>query len=291
MRRLESPRAICDCMAALVQGDLASKGSAQPNHADNLLPLTPQGARLQRPASPGALTAASPCTDSRSVGAGEPVENKMEWLADVVVALLQRARELGLADWAAQRSRPVEGLAVPEGLAWRDCFATFFDLLSRHLNTLAEVKRLALEVQPAHRMFPSVVLQVVGFKSGRWPAGWGRRGSKLRQADRAHHPDPCFSAARHRDSAGRDPGHPPKAHLSHMSPSLWAWGAALLAMSNDWGWWEETFLQESKNEMCAFDTGVLEIVHFLPACALLCTAVDTDLACGAVERTHNTRDV
>ena len=43
MRRLETPRAICDCMAALVQGDLASKGSLQPNHADNLLPLTPTG--------------------------------------------------------------------------------------------------------------------------------------------------------------------------------------------------------------------------------------------------------
>lgn len=73
------------------------------------------------------------------------------WLADVVSALLTRAQELGLAAWASQRSRPVEGLAVPEGVAWRDCFAAFNDLLVRHLSTLAEVCRVAAEVRP----FPS----------------------------------------------------------------------------------------------------------------------------------------
>lgn len=40
---LESSRAICDCMAALVQGDLGAKRSSDLTHADNLLPLLPSG--------------------------------------------------------------------------------------------------------------------------------------------------------------------------------------------------------------------------------------------------------
>ena len=40
---LESSRAICDCMAALVQGDLGAKHSSDLSHADNLLPLSPSG--------------------------------------------------------------------------------------------------------------------------------------------------------------------------------------------------------------------------------------------------------
>ena len=71
--------------------------------------------------------------------AGEAPSTRREWLAEVIIALLQRAQELGLADWAAQRSRITEGLAVPEGLAWRECFAAFFTLLARHLATLLEV--------------------------------------------------------------------------------------------------------------------------------------------------------
>lgn len=43
---LESPRAVCDCMAALVQGDLGAKRSAELTHADNLLPLSPSGELL-----------------------------------------------------------------------------------------------------------------------------------------------------------------------------------------------------------------------------------------------------
>ena len=42
MRRLESPRAICDSMAALVQGDLGARG-ASANPAELLLPLNPTG--------------------------------------------------------------------------------------------------------------------------------------------------------------------------------------------------------------------------------------------------------
>jgi len=46
MRGLESARAICDCMAALVQGDLNHKQDASTSTAtqvDNLLPLSPSG--------------------------------------------------------------------------------------------------------------------------------------------------------------------------------------------------------------------------------------------------------
>lgn len=78
--------------------------------------------------------------------AGEPAGSELSWLADVVSALLQQAQKVGLADAKQQSSRFSEGLAVPEALAWQDCFATFLDLIMRHLKTLCEVCRLAEEV-------------------------------------------------------------------------------------------------------------------------------------------------
>jgi hypothetical protein len=69
----------------------------------------------------------------------------MVWLGNCMTALLQRAQELGLAS-PGPGARPGEGLAGPEGVAWQKCFASFFDLLLRHLQTLSHVYRLAQEV-------------------------------------------------------------------------------------------------------------------------------------------------
>lgn len=80
------------------------------------------------------------------VSSGEPAGSGISWLAEVVTALLQQAQEVGLCEAKAQGSRSSEGLAVPEGAAWRDCFAAFLDLILRHLKTLCEVCRLAQEV-------------------------------------------------------------------------------------------------------------------------------------------------
>jgi hypothetical protein len=58
MSRLESARAICDCMAALVQGDLHhthSQGTSTTltaTQVDDLLPLSPSGAPPPQPACP-----------------------------------------------------------------------------------------------------------------------------------------------------------------------------------------------------------------------------------------------
>ena len=63
--------------------------------------------------------------------------------------MLQRAQELRLVHrvGGAQGSGG-EGLAVPEGMAWQKCFASFFALLIRHVQTLSDVYRLAQEVGP-----------------------------------------------------------------------------------------------------------------------------------------------
>ena len=103
--------------------------------------------------------------------AGVSAEIKRDWLAEVIVAVLQRAQELGLADWAAQRAP--QGLAVPEGLAWRDCFAAFFELLARHLRTLAEVCRLAVKVSPLLGSFGALMYS--GYN--RSLLSWDSRGS------------------------------------------------------------------------------------------------------------------
>ena len=72
MRRLELASSVCDCLAALVSGDLQSSipgdGSASP--AEALLPL---------------------------FAAGETSAQHMPWLAEILVALLQRAQVLFLA--------------------------------------------------------------------------------------------------------------------------------------------------------------------------------------------------
>jgi hypothetical protein len=80
----------------------------------------------------------------------------MEWLGNIIAALLQRAQEMRLANPGSlgSNARPGEGLAVPEGVAWQKCFASFFTLLHRHLQTLADVYRLAQEVRiPRYRVY------------------------------------------------------------------------------------------------------------------------------------------
>ena len=41
MQRLDSPRAVCDCIAALVTGDLIAPSTASSGSAQHLLPLLP----------------------------------------------------------------------------------------------------------------------------------------------------------------------------------------------------------------------------------------------------------
>jgi len=73
------------------------------------------------------------------------------------MALLQRAQELRLANRAGGAPRGGgEGLAVPEGVAWQKCFASFFTLLHRHLQTLSDVYRLAQDVRLS--LFPLVCM-------------------------------------------------------------------------------------------------------------------------------------
>lgn len=95
------------------------------------------------------------------LGAGEPAGSGISWLAEVITALLQQAEELGLSEAKLQPRRQSEGLAVPEGVAWRKCFATFLDLIMRHLKTLCEVCRLAQEVSPAGHYHTSCLRQQV----------------------------------------------------------------------------------------------------------------------------------
>ena len=77
----------------------------------------------------------------------------MDWLAEVITALLQQAQEVGLSEAKQQVPRVSEGLAVNEALAWRECFAAFLEFIMRHLTTLCEVCRLAQEVcLPSHRL-------------------------------------------------------------------------------------------------------------------------------------------
>lgn len=72
--RLESTRAVCDCMAAIMSGDLIPKPKDGGAAEDSLQPLTPSERLL-----PLSHPQASP-------GSQSP-----EWVADLLVAILQRA--------------------------------------------------------------------------------------------------------------------------------------------------------------------------------------------------------
>ncbi|KAK9844491.1 hypothetical protein WJX74_003138 [Apatococcus lobatus] len=127
MQRLDSPRAVCDCIAALVSGDLINPSSSAagqaPGSANHLLPLLP------------------PTSANR----------EMPWLGSIIAELLTRAQELGLA------SQPVAqlmggmrgGLAVNEGHFWRDSVATLLSALQAHLNALLHLNQAAKEAGDA----------------------------------------------------------------------------------------------------------------------------------------------
>lgn len=70
----------------------------------------------------------------------------MSWLGEVITALLERAERLGLANPKAQLSRQPEALSISEGAAWRESFAVFLELISRHLQILLNFWRSAKEV-------------------------------------------------------------------------------------------------------------------------------------------------
>lgn len=75
LRHLDSTRAVCDCMAAIMSGDLIPKPKAGSAAADGSLPLLTPSERLL------------PLSHPRlSPGAQSP-----EWVADLLVAVLQRA--------------------------------------------------------------------------------------------------------------------------------------------------------------------------------------------------------
>ena len=74
LSRLESTRAVCDCMAAIMSGDLIPKPSQGAPAGSSPQPLPPSERLL--PLSP----------PSASPGSNQP-----EWVADLLVAVLQRA--------------------------------------------------------------------------------------------------------------------------------------------------------------------------------------------------------
>ena len=74
LMRLESTRAVCDCMAAIMSGDLIPKPSQAAPAGDTPQPLTPSERLL-------------PLSHPRA----SPGGHSPEWVADLLVAVLQRA--------------------------------------------------------------------------------------------------------------------------------------------------------------------------------------------------------
>ena len=87
------------------------------------------------------------------LNAGEPAGSGISWLAEVITALLQKAEMLSLAEARGQHSRQLQARSISEGLAWKECFAVFLELIMRHLRTLSEVCRLAQEVILLRELF------------------------------------------------------------------------------------------------------------------------------------------
>ena len=74
LMRLESTRAVCDCMAAIMSGDLIPKPSQTAPAGATPQPLTPSERLL-------------PLSHPRA----SPGGHSPEWVADLLVAVLQRA--------------------------------------------------------------------------------------------------------------------------------------------------------------------------------------------------------
>lgn len=78
LTRLESTRAVCDCMAAIMSGDLIPKPSQGATADGSPQPLTPSERLL-------------PLSHPRA----SPGSHSPEWVADLLVAVLQRAGQWG----------------------------------------------------------------------------------------------------------------------------------------------------------------------------------------------------
>ncbi|EFN58497.1 expressed protein [Chlorella variabilis] len=107
LRRLHSPRAVADCLAAAVGGDLdgAPLLASQPDAV--LMPLFAPGATAH--------------------------DTQRPWLADVLTALLQRGAELDLLPGAAAPEREAAAAA-----AWRHHLPALYSLVERHVGALHE---------------------------------------------------------------------------------------------------------------------------------------------------------
>ena len=81
LMRLESTRAVCDCMAAIMSGDLLPKPSQAAPASGTPQPLTPSERLL-------------PLSHPRA----SPGGHSPEWVADLLVAVLQRAGQF----WGGQ---------------------------------------------------------------------------------------------------------------------------------------------------------------------------------------------
>ncbi|KAA6418002.1 MAG: hypothetical protein FRX49_12002 [Trebouxia sp. A1-2] len=123
LSRLESTRAVCDCMAAIMSGDLIPKPKGGGAAGGSPQPLTPSERLL-------------PLSHPRA----SPGSQSPEWVADLLVAVLQRAGELGLNQMAVVAT---DGLSGAEGLAWRASFNAFFQVISGHMAALAELYKHA----------------------------------------------------------------------------------------------------------------------------------------------------
>lgn len=164
LRRLHSPQAVADCLAAVVAGDLDGAPLLDTQPDTVLMPLYVPGAPPARtacsraaPASVrrvrragGSLPAKRPASMRKAacpmLPAGLPTlppvaasaganahDAQRPWLADVLMALLQRAAELDLLPSTV----PDEGVS-PAAAAWRGTLPRLHALVERHVSALHE---------------------------------------------------------------------------------------------------------------------------------------------------------
>ncbi|GAB4820628.1 hypothetical protein N2152v2_007674 [Parachlorella kessleri] len=122
LRQLPHAHAVCDCLDAVLAGDLDGAGLAG---ADALLmPLLAPGHKAS--------------------------DTQVPWLGSVLEALLQRAAELDLAPDTSAAAGPAEAAAGAELAGrWRQEFDTLYTLVHRHTSALHEAFKAGREVGDA----------------------------------------------------------------------------------------------------------------------------------------------